>query len=146
MDEPDVTVSLSATDTGGSNLKEIRYTTDGTAPTASSGTVYTGPIAVSSTTTVKFRAFDNAGNAEAVKSFQVNIDKTAPTISASADRAPNANGWYNDDVTVQLQLLRYRRLRTKLQRLPGKRSLGEGANQSVTKSVTDLAGNSATTR
>lgn len=32
---------------------EIRYTTDGTAPTATTGTVYSGPITLTETTTVK---------------------------------------------------------------------------------------------
>jgi probable HAF family extracellular repeat protein len=106
----DVTVTLNATDTGGSNLKEIRYTTDGTAPTKTTGTVYTAPIAVSSTTTIKYLAVDNAGNAEAFNTFQVNIDKTKPTVGAvSADKLDssgtpmgtyNAGDWTNNDVKV----------------------------------------------
>ena len=36
---------------------EIRYTTNGTPPTASSGTVYTGPITISRTTTLRAAAF-----------------------------------------------------------------------------------------
>lgn len=36
---------------------EIRYTTNGTAPTADNGTVYAGPITVSATTTVRAAAF-----------------------------------------------------------------------------------------
>ena len=42
-------VTLSSTTEGAT----IRYTTDGTDPTATTGTVYTGPISVSSTTTIK---------------------------------------------------------------------------------------------
>jgi peptidoglycan/xylan/chitin deacetylase (PgdA/CDA1 family) len=79
-----VDVTLSATDTGGSGLKEIRYTTDGSDPTAVSGTVYSGPFSVTSTTRVKYRAFDNAGNAEAVNSQLIQIDPTAPTVSLTA--------------------------------------------------------------
>jgi hypothetical protein len=79
-----VSVTLSATDTGGSGLKEIRYTTDGTTPTATTGTVYSGAFALGSTATVKYRAFDNAGNAEAVNSQQIQIDTTAPTIAITA--------------------------------------------------------------
>jgi hypothetical protein len=78
-------VSLAAADdVGGSGLKEIRYTTDGSDPTAASGTVYAGPISLSSTKTVKYRAFDNAGNAEAVRSQLVQVDATAPTVSVTA--------------------------------------------------------------
>ena len=49
-------------------MSEIRYTTNGSTPTATTGNVYTLSFTVSSTTTVKYRAFDNAGNAEAVQS------------------------------------------------------------------------------
>ena len=38
---------------------EIRYTTDGSAPTASTGTVYSGPITLTETTTVKAVAVKN---------------------------------------------------------------------------------------
>ena len=79
-----VDVTLSATDSGGSGLKEIRYTTDGSDPTASSGTVYSGPFSVSATSTVKYRAFDNADNAEAVKSQLIRVDAVAPTVAITA--------------------------------------------------------------
>jgi hypothetical protein len=61
-----VSVTLSATDAGGSGVsgvQNIRYTTDGSDPTGSSP-VYAGPIAVGSTATIKFRAEDNARNVE----------------------------------------------------------------------------------
>jgi Chitobiase/beta-hexosaminidase C-terminal domain len=68
-----VDVTLSATDSGGSGLKEIRYTTNGANPTGSSP-LYSGPISVDSTTTIKWRAEDNAGNVEApVKSQAIQI-------------------------------------------------------------------------
>ena len=89
-----VTVSLSAADnTGGSGLKEIRYTSDGTDPSASS-TLYSGPFSVSSTTTVKYRAYDTVGNVEAIKTFEVKIDKAAPSTSCSVTPStlnPSAN-------------------------------------------------------
>jgi hypothetical protein len=91
----DVSVTLNATDnTGGSGVKEIRYTTNGVDPTATSGTVYSAPFSISSegTTTLKFRAIDNAGNVEAVQSRTVKIDKTNPTFSCpTADSDWHAN-------------------------------------------------------
>src|SRR5207237_4578730 len=57
--------------------KEIRYTTDGSDPT-SGGTVYSGPFALSDTTTVKFAAVDEVGNVESVRSWTIQLDSTPP--------------------------------------------------------------------
>jgi hypothetical protein len=73
-----VSVSLSAADGAGSGVGAIRFTTDGSDPTALSST-YSGPISVGATTTVKFRAWDNVGNLEAVGSVDVRVDTTAPS-------------------------------------------------------------------
>jgi hypothetical protein len=79
-----VSVSLSATDNaGGSGVNTILYTTNGTAPTLTNGTAYTGAFTVASTSTVEYRAYDKAGNAEAVHTQTVQIDKSAPTVSLS---------------------------------------------------------------
>jgi hypothetical protein len=78
-------VSLKGTDTGGSGLDAVRYTTDGTNPTASNGTAYTGAFAVDSTKTVKYRAFDRAGNAEPVNSALIKVDTTPPSSSATCN-------------------------------------------------------------
>ena len=43
---------------------------------------------------------DNAGNSASNTQSGINIDKTAPTISAAATTAANGNGWYNSKVTV----------------------------------------------
>jgi peptidoglycan/xylan/chitin deacetylase (PgdA/CDA1 family) len=77
-----VSVSLSATDPGGA-VAEIRYTTNGSDPTTSS-TLYTGPFAVSTTTTVKYRAWDNAGNVEATRSQLIRVDTVPPTVSITS--------------------------------------------------------------
>ena len=46
---------------------------------------------------------DNAGNtASSVTISGINIDKTAPTVSATVSPAANANGWHNSDVTVTI--------------------------------------------
>ena len=79
---PGVRVSLSATDVGGA-VAAIRYTTDGSVPTSSS-TLYTGAFTVSTTTTVKYRAWDNSDNVEATKSELIQVDTFAPTVSITS--------------------------------------------------------------
>ena len=83
---------------------------------------------------------DNAGNTSALATASgIDIDKTAPTASASALPAPNANGWNNSDVTVTY---------AGTDATSGIDSCdipdvlgGEGAGQSVSGTCTDLAGN-----
>jgi peptidoglycan/xylan/chitin deacetylase (PgdA/CDA1 family) len=98
-----VSVTLAATDAGGSGLKEIHYTTDGTNPTTSSPK-YTGPITVSSTTAnpIKYRAWDNAGNAEATKQQTISIDKAVPTSSIQCNGTACSSGFYNGTVSATL--------------------------------------------
>lgn len=55
----------------------IYYTTDGSAPTVSSN-VYSGPITVNSTVTIKCFAKDTAGNSSSVQNVSYMIDITAP--------------------------------------------------------------------
>jgi hypothetical protein len=73
-----VSITLSSSDTG-SGLSQIKYTTDGSDPTLGNGTVYAGAFNLPSTATVKYRAWDNVGNVEAVQSKLVQIDTTAPS-------------------------------------------------------------------
>lgn len=82
-------------------------------------------------------ASDNAGNT-ATATTTVNIDKTAPTISGAPDRAPNANDWYNDDVTVTFTAADKL---SGIDTFTGPQRLGEGADQHVTGTATDNAGN-----
>ena len=56
----------------------IYYTTDGSTPDTTS-TVYTGDISISATTTLRFLAVDNDGNAEAVK-IEVYLIDDDPSI------------------------------------------------------------------
>jgi peptidoglycan/xylan/chitin deacetylase (PgdA/CDA1 family) len=96
-----VSVSLSATDTGPSGVAMIRYTTDGSDPTAASP-LYTAPFTVFATTTVKFRAWDNANNVEATKSRAIQIDTTPPTSSIACAGSACSSGWYGGPVSVSL--------------------------------------------
>ena len=88
------TVTLSATDTGGSGLATTEYKLDGAA-TFTTGT----SVAVSGqgVHTLAYRSTDAAGNTEADKTATVRIDTTAPVTS---DDAPA--GWSNTPVTVTL--------------------------------------------
>lgn len=98
-------------------------------------TVSTEGLAQSVTGTVR----DNAGNT-ASDPATVSIDKTKPVITVDPLPAPNANGWYGDDVTATY---------TAGDALSGVKTqdtahtFGEGANQSDTATATDAAGNSA---
>ena len=84
---------------------------------------------------------DKAGNvSDPAVVLNINVDKTAPTISGAPDRAPNANGWYNADVTVSFTC---NDALSGVNTCTAPVTLGEGAVQSVTGSVTDKAGNTA---
>jgi hypothetical protein len=95
-----VLVSLSAFDAD-SGVGMIRYTTDGSTPTASS-TPYMGPFTVLQTTTVKYRAWDNAGNVEPTNSRAINIDATPPTSSITCNDTSCSSGWYSAAVKVTI--------------------------------------------
>jgi peptidoglycan/xylan/chitin deacetylase (PgdA/CDA1 family) len=77
-----VSVTLSATDAA-SGVAAIRYTTDGSTPTTSS-TTYTGPFAVTTTTSINYRAWDVAGNVEATKTQLIQVDTVAPTVTITS--------------------------------------------------------------
>ena len=91
---------------------------------------------VSGTTT------DRAGNT-ATTTATVNLDKDSPSIVASATPAANTNGWNNSDVTITF---------TCSDALSGSDNCSgpttlsaNGANQTVTGTAADKAGNTATT-
>jgi peptidoglycan/xylan/chitin deacetylase (PgdA/CDA1 family) len=100
-----VKVTLAATDTG-SGVASTHYTTDGSGPTQSSPT-YTGPIPVTSTATVKYRSWDNAGNAETAAGSQtVQVvqppDSTPPVTTISCNGGACSSTAYTAPVTVTL--------------------------------------------
>ena len=97
-----IAVALSATDTGGSGLQRIVYTINGSDPSLSNGTTYTAPFNVSTATTVKYRAYDNAGNAEPINSKLIQFDTTAPSLTIACNAAPCVS-WYSAAVAVSIQ-------------------------------------------
>jgi peptidoglycan/xylan/chitin deacetylase (PgdA/CDA1 family) len=99
-----VTVALTPSDIG-SGPASTHYTTDGTTPTLSSPT-YTGTFPLTSTTTVQYRSWDNAGNAETTNSQTIQIheppDTTPPATTISCNGAPCSATGYTAPVTVAL--------------------------------------------
>jgi hypothetical protein len=85
---------------------------------------------------------DPAGNC-ATGSLNLKIDKSAPTISASQSPAANPAGWNNSNVTVTFNC---GDSVSGIQNCPAPVTVStEGANQTVTGTATDLAGNTAST-
>ena len=85
---------------------------------------------------------DNAGNSASDTQNGINIDQTAPTISAVATTDPNAAGWYNSDVTVHFACADSL---SGVTSCPIDETLSsEGsAVASTAQTITDLAGNSS---
>jgi hypothetical protein len=86
-------------------------------------------------------AVDNAGNT-ATGPATVSIDKTVPTIGATADRVANTHGWYKDDVTVSFDC------KDALSGIgeggcTAAKTLGQGTDQTASGTATDAAGNTA---
>ncbi|MFE6407341.1 OmpL47-type beta-barrel domain-containing protein [Streptomyces sp. NPDC057837] len=97
-------VALHATDEGGSGLDRIEYTLGDTG----AWQPYTTPVVVDQVGdhTVRYRAFDKAGNVSAEKSTAFTVvapqsdDTTAPETSATVTGERNADGAYIDMATV----------------------------------------------
>ena len=92
--------------------------------------------------TVSQTISDLAGNTATFTSAPISIDETAPTVTTTLSVPPNVNGWNNTPVTIQLTCSDALSGVTPSVCAPV--TLGEGARQTVTKTVTDLAGNSTT--
>ncbi|CEG29338.1 PxKF domain-containing protein [Bacillus sp. B-jedd] len=123
----DVTVSFAASDERGSGVASVD-----------------GPVTVSTEGKdhqITGTAYDKAGNV-GTGSIQISLDKTAPTISGSADRKPNDAGWYKDDVTISFKA---EDDLSGVDTVTDSIILSEGENQSVDGIAFDKAGNEAST-
>ena len=85
-------------------------------------------------------AVDAADNSDTATVDGINVDETAPTITGAPTTAPNANGWYQGDVTVHWTCS------DALSGLDGPCPAdsvitGEGDSLSATASIDDQAGN-----
>ncbi|WP_157695462.1 OmpL47-type beta-barrel domain-containing protein [Nakamurella panacisegetis] len=84
-------------------------------------------------------ATDNAGNSASTSVTGINVDKTAPNLSAAPTTSPNGNGWYNTDVT---QTWSADDALSGLADTPADSVLStEGEGQTASASVSDKAGN-----
>lgn len=86
----DVTVTLNATDDD-SGVKEISYSINGgQSTTVEQSSVQTPPITNEGETTISYSATDNAGNVEEQQTFEVKLDKSAPTVPVITSPANNS--------------------------------------------------------
>jgi hypothetical protein len=89
----DITITVSANDTGGAGLHPTAYSFDN-GSTWQTGNTKSFP----SNQIVNIKVRDTAGNISAVKSVDItNIDKIIPTISSAT---PNTTGRTNKDITI----------------------------------------------
>lgn len=123
-----VTVTFTATDgTSGINGDSISTTDLGEGASQSASATFT----------------DQAGNSASDEVTEINVDKTAPSVTTTRTPQPNSNGWNNGDVTVTFDAS------DGLSGLDGDATYTgtvstEGSGQSVTHTFTDLAGNTFT--
>lgn len=90
-------VALGCGDGSGIGCDKTYYTTDGTNPSTSS-TIYSGPVAISVPTTLKFFSVDKLGNAEAVKTEIYQF--VMPEIKGAADSFQSNQFTYRfDDIS-----------------------------------------------
>jgi uncharacterized repeat protein (TIGR03803 family) len=86
------TSAQSVTITTATSGATIRYTTNGTAPTTTSGTVYSGPVSINATTTLEAIAYETGYANSTVTSgkYTINLTAAAPTFSPAAGAYSNA--------------------------------------------------------
>ncbi len=133
-----VTVTLAGSDNL-SGVATTYYRVDG-----GTAQVYAGSFShnLAGTHTIAFWSVDTADNGETAKTVEVKIDGGLPTITGSRTPAANANGWNNTDVTVSFTCSD---AETSIASCSSPTTLSAaGANQSVTGTAVDAAGNTAT--
>ncbi|KRC88264.1 hypothetical protein ASE25_15580 [Terrabacter sp. Root85] len=134
------TVGLSAND----NLSDVDstyYAVDGATTPTKGDTVTVGAEGVH---TVSYYSVDNAGNAEAAKSFTVKVDLSSPSITPSQSPEQNGKGWNNTDVSVSFSCADQTTLSGLKDCTAPQTVSTDGKAQKVTGAATDNAGNSVT--
>jgi hypothetical protein len=92
----DVTVTLDASDSG-SAVDVTYYSING-----GQTQTYAGAFIVSTesdSNTVVYWSLDKAGNTEDSQSTTIKIDKTAPSVTLTAQRVTDSHGWYNHAIS-----------------------------------------------
>ena len=139
----DAIVTFSASDDAdGSGVKEIAHVLTGAQPGAAltAGATASVTITAEGHTAIRFNAIDVAGNPESEKIVDVRIDRTPPAFAAAVD-PPAVNEWHRTNVTVTFSASD--NLSGLATSAPAVVVSAEGANQEISRTATDLAGNSA---
>lgn len=94
-----VTITFSATDgSGGSGVAAVMHKVDDT----NWSSLPSVQLIDEGVHQVSYYALDVAGNAEPTGTLTVALDLTPPVTTVSADRAPEASGWYTAPVTFKI--------------------------------------------
>jgi mannose/cellobiose epimerase-like protein (N-acyl-D-glucosamine 2-epimerase family) len=140
----DVTVSLAATDDG-VGVKQIHATIEAdndAVPDSAfidAGSEFTLPmLTVEGSYTITFHAVDALGNSERPRTVHVNVDRTAPSVTATAPAPDGDNGWYVSPVLLQYACAD---AISGVAICPPDHLVGEGSTSTVTASGRDRAGN-----
>ena len=104
-----------------------------------SNTTVTGNVSGQPVTGMATDFASNTASATVV----VSIDRNAPTLSGAPAGSPNANGWYNSDVTVVWTCSDTGGSGFATGACASSTISTEGTGRTLTRSVTDLAGNSS---
>ncbi len=136
-----VVMATASDELGGSGVKEIEFTVDGTS-TTTAGAEAQASVSTDGQIVVTCVARDNAGNESAPQTLTIRVDRTPPMIVGSTSPMPNSACWNNTDVTVSFECADGC---SGLAATPPPVTLAaEGEGQSVAGTVEDLAGNAAT--
>jgi len=142
-----VTVNLSATDAGGSGIKELRYWINGGSVNVVAGDATSVAVNTEGVTTIQLRAIDNAGNISDLVTHVVKLDLTEPSISCPAPSSASANASceasipdLTSGVTASDNLTPTGSL--SITQTPAAGTTVGLGNHNITVTVTDLAGNS----
>lgn len=88
----------SVTITSATSGASIRYTTDGSTPSTTSGTLYSGPISVGATTTIRALAYKSGLASSAVTSATYTIGSTPPPVPNGSRRVYHIGNSVTDTI------------------------------------------------